>query len=124
MSPAMHFITQFPPPNLGSNFSGLVKAEKLVTVGSDWAFGMTLPLFPSVAHLVEEIGADRVIKMLTINGVRSVARDVQYGTITVGKTASFIAVDRDLMESDYKNAVVTKTWFEGEVVFDVTGDQV
>jgi hypothetical protein len=75
MSPAMHFTTQFPPPNLGYNFSGLVEAENLVTVGSDWAFGMTLPLFPSVAHLVEEIGADRVIEMLTINGVRSVARD-------------------------------------------------
>ncbi|CAI9629297.1 unnamed protein product [Alternaria burnsii] len=120
----MHFTTQFPPPNLGSNFSGLVKAENLVTVGSDWAFGMTPPLFLSVAHLVEEIGADRVIKMLTITGVISVARDVQYGTITVGKTASFIAVDRDAMEGDFKNAVVTKTWFEGEVVFDVTGDQV
>lgn len=72
----MHFRTEFPPPNLGFNFSGLLAEQSLVTVGSDWAFGMSLPLFPSVAHLVEEIGADRLIEMLTINGARSVAKDM------------------------------------------------
>jgi predicted amidohydrolase YtcJ len=76
MSPAMHFKTKFPPPNLGFNFPGMLAAQNLVTVGSDWAVGMSLPLFPSVAHLVEEVGADRVIEMLTINGAKSVAKDM------------------------------------------------
>jgi hypothetical protein len=52
----------------------MLVAQNLVTIGSDWAFGMSLPLFPSVSHLVEEIGADRLIEMLTINGARSVAK--------------------------------------------------
>ena len=76
MSPTMHFTTKFPPPNLGFNFPGLVEAENLVTIGSDWAFGMTLPLFLSVAYLVEDIGADRAIEMLTISGAGAVARDM------------------------------------------------
>ncbi|RYN63938.1 ATPase [Alternaria tenuissima] len=74
----MHFTTKFPPPNLGFNFPGLVEAENLVTIGSDWAFGMTLPLFLSVAYLVEDIGADRAIEMLTISGAGAVARDMTY----------------------------------------------
>jgi hypothetical protein len=76
MSPAIHFTTKFPPPNLGFNFSDFVEAGNLVTIGSDWAFGMTLPLLLSVAYLVEDIGADRAIEMLTISGAGAAARDM------------------------------------------------
>jgi hypothetical protein len=76
MSPAMHFTTKLPPPNLTFNFSGLVEAGNIVTIGSDWAFGMTLPLFLSVAYLVEDIGADCAIEMLTTSGTGAVARDM------------------------------------------------
>ena len=76
MSPAMHFTTKFPPPNLRFNFSGLVEAGNLVTIGGDWTSGMILPLFLSVACLVEDIGADRAIEMLTISGAGAVARDM------------------------------------------------
>jgi hypothetical protein len=54
MSPAMHFTTKLPHPNLRFNFSGLFEAENLVPIGSDWAFGMTLPPFLSVAYLVDK----------------------------------------------------------------------
>jgi hypothetical protein len=54
MSLAMHFTAKLPPPNLRFNFSGLVEAGNLVPVGSDWAFGMTLPPFLSVAYLVDK----------------------------------------------------------------------
>jgi hypothetical protein len=72
----MHFTTKFPPSNLGFNFSDLVEAGNLVTISSDLAFGMTWPLFLSVAYLVEDIGADRAIEMLTISGAGAVARDM------------------------------------------------
>jgi hypothetical protein len=81
----MHFKTNFPPPNLGFNFSGMLAAQNLVTIGSDWAFGMSLALFPSVSHLVEEIGADRLIEMLTINGARSVAKDMVRIVATIAR---------------------------------------
>jgi len=37
---------------------------------------MTLPLILSVDYLVEDIGADRAIEMLTISGAGAVARDM------------------------------------------------
>lgn len=121
MSPAMYFNATFPPPTRGHNFPKMVEAENLITVGSDWAFGMKQPLLPSVAHLVDQIGVERVLEMLTINGARSVGKDKVLGSISVGKTASFITVDRNLYEGDFANATVTKTWFEGEIVFDQSG---
>ena len=43
------------------------------------------------------------------------------GSITIGKKANFVAVDRDLTEGGFANAQITHTWFEGEIVFDITG---
>ncbi|CBX90124.1 hypothetical protein IAQ61_001585 [Plenodomus lingam] len=121
MSPAMHYQTKFEPPILGYNWTGMVAAQNLVTVGSDWAFGMDLSIISHVSHLVDQIGAEKIIEMLTINGAKSVGKDSVYGSISVGKTASFITLDRNLLEGDFENATVTKTWFEGEVVFDING---
>ncbi|KAM6513192.1 hypothetical protein FALCPG4_015654 [Fusarium falciforme] len=121
MSPAMFFKNDFVGQQFGWDFPKMVEAQNLVTIGSDWAFGMRLPLFPAVAPLVKQIGSEAIIEMLTINGAKAVSQDHRIGSIAPGKTANFIAVDRDLTKGDFANATVTQTWFEGEVVFDGEG---
>lgn len=75
MSGASHFMAKFPDPTLHCDFQKMVDAGNLVTIGSDWAFGTRLPLFPSVAPLALQIGVQRLLEMMTLNGARAAGKD-------------------------------------------------
>lgn len=126
MSPAMFFANGFDyvKDQIVYDFPGFKAKNTRMTIGSDWAFGMFLPLLPSIAHLVDIIGAESLLEMLTINGATSVGKDKVSGSISVGKKANFIAVDRDLTKGDFANAKITNTWFEGEMVYEMATEYV
>lgn len=121
------------------DFKRMVAAENAITIGSDWAHGLPLPLFQNLGGVEKKLGAEKLLSIITLAGATAVGRDKvmphlihgfiqnmliegsqQAGSIEVGKTASFICVDRDLSQGDFSNAKVLKTWFEGEIVFDAS----
>ena len=60
------------------------------------------------------------IRMLTINGARTMHREDQTGSIETGKYADFIVLDRNLFEipaDQIADAKVVTTVFEGKVVY-------
>ncbi|KAH8896453.1 hypothetical protein GQ53DRAFT_714130 [Thozetella sp. PMI_491] len=141
MSPAIFHIGMFEDmPHLGKwDFSGMLAANALVTIGSDWLVVPNPNLFPCVAGLAEEIGAQRsaddgltniqrgsriLLRIMTRSGAEAVGSQHRAGSIEVGKKANFIAVDRDLSEGHFSEASVLRTWFEGRVVYSARNDGV
>ncbi|KAH7471704.1 hypothetical protein FOMA001_g13692 [Fusarium oxysporum f. sp. matthiolae] len=106
------------------DFERMLAEEAHITIGSDWAHGLELPMFHNTAILVKKIGAEKVLEMITLAGAVATRREKEAGSIEAGKVASFICVDRDLTHGDFQNAKVLKTWFEGEVVYDAANELV
>ncbi|QKD57876.2 amidohydrolase family-domain-containing protein [Fusarium oxysporum Fo47] len=106
------------------DFERMLAEEAHITIGSDWAHGLELPMFRNTAILVKKIGAEKVLEMITLAGAVATRREKEAGSIEAGKVASFICVDRDLTHGDFQNAKVLKTWFEGEVVYDAANELV
>ncbi|KAJ4069048.1 hypothetical protein NW761_015172, partial [Fusarium oxysporum] len=46
-----------------------------VTIGSDWAHGMELPMFRNTAILIMRMGAEKVLEMITLAGAVATGRD-------------------------------------------------
>jgi predicted amidohydrolase YtcJ len=65
-----------------------------------------------------------VIRIITIDGAKATNREKKEGSITPGKLANFIILDRDLAKAqDISTTIVLKTFFEGKEVYDYEGDE-
>ncbi|KAF2105584.1 amidohydrolase 3 [Lophiotrema nucula] len=128
MSPAMFFTH---PVTLSSNglmdwnFPKMLAAGAHLTIGSDWGAAPDPSLFDAMEGIVEvvgngskEKGGEMILRMLTMNGAEAVGREKEVGSITVGKKANFIVMDRDLSKGDFEGARVLTTYFEGERVYE------
>ncbi|EXL66625.1 hypothetical protein FOPG_17218 [Fusarium oxysporum f. sp. conglutinans race 2 54008] len=121
MSPAGFFDyekTGLDMPLIDWDFERMVEAKNYVTIGSDWVYGMTLPMLPAVDIVARKVGAEKTLEMITLAGARATNREEDSGSIETGKVASFISVDRDLTQGGFEKAQVMKTWFEGELVYE------
>ncbi|OGM47227.1 hypothetical protein ABOM_003984 [Aspergillus bombycis] len=105
-------------PLINWDFERMVEAKNHVTIGSDWVYGMPLPLLPAVDIVARKVGAKKTLEMITLEGARATNREQDSGSIETGKVASFIIIDRDLSEGGFDKAQVLKTWFEGELVYE------
>ncbi len=110
-------------------FVGLRDAGALLTIGSDWVFAPETPnIFPGLQALQEnrkgwELERDHLLRIITIDGAKAVSRDDVEGTITPGKLANFIILDRDLsVAKEIATTIVLKTFFEGKEVYDYESD--
>ncbi|KAL2830131.1 amidohydrolase 3 [Aspergillus pseudoustus] len=143
MSPAI--FDAKPAPGLeylsSWDFAGFLETNALVTIGSDWIVTPTPNLFQVLRPVAEKIGAhfktetqdgdgltdlqrgsQIVLRLLTLNGAEAVGSQHRTGSIEVGKKANFIALDRDLTKGDFVGTQVTRTWFEGRLVFSIKAD--
>ena len=68
----------------------------------------------------EAITLPEVIVAYTRDGARAVGRGDEIGTLTVGKSADFIVLDRDILAvpiTDVSGTKVLATWFMGKKVY-------
>lgn len=98
-----------------------------MTLGSDWIGSPPPSLLEPCAAIFADVdqasngkGGETLCQMLTLNGAIAVGRDKETGSIEVGKKANFIVVSHDLSRGEFAGAKVLKTWFEGEVVWEVS----
>lgn len=147
LSPAIFFdhpVTAASNGAMNWDFTTFLKLQAHpITVGSDWGSRGDPCLLPTVHHVArrigewavnqdsgevkEKAGARKVLEILTKNGAEAVGLDAVSGSIEVGKRANFIMLDRDVVGdeqnvADFANVQVLKTWFEGELVWDVEMD--
>lgn len=104
-----------------------------MTIGSNWILTLSPSLFGPLAYLVDRLevpgsptleGASKkqmavaaLCRMITLGGAEAIGRSHLQGSIEVGKTANFIAVDRNLSQGEFAGATVLKTWFERRQVY-------
>jgi predicted amidohydrolase YtcJ len=129
MSPTMFFthpVTEMSGGLMDWNFVKMLEAGAHVTIGSDWGVPEDPSPFPAMASIVEKVGGGDVAKggeilcrMLTLAGAEAVGAEKTTGSIEVGKKANFIALDRDLSKGEFGDIRVLKTWFEGDLVWDM-----
>ncbi|KAF2878555.1 amidohydrolase 3 [Massariosphaeria phaeospora] len=128
MSPAEFFSHPFTASSNGLidwDFTKILDADALVTIGSDWGAIPDPCLFDPLSRIVEAVGrgskekgAEILCRMLTLNGADAVGKEKEAGSVEIGKKANFIVVDRDLSEGLFEGARVVRTYFEGECVWD------
>ena len=128
MSPAFFFVHPVTASSGGLmdwNFPKMLKANAHVTIGSDWGAGESPDLLPCMAGIVDsvgggdqQLGGQKLCRILTLAGAEAVGRDAELGSIQVGKKANFISVSNDLSKGQFDGAKVLRTWFEGEVVYE------
>jgi predicted amidohydrolase YtcJ len=133
MSPAIWHEPSYQPEHNPASvypFAGLRKAGALITIGSDWVFAPETPnIFPGLQALLQgrkgwEMEKEDILRIVTIEGAKAVGREKTEGSITQGKLANFIILDRDLVkEEDISTTIVRKTFFEGNEVYDYETDE-
>jgi predicted amidohydrolase YtcJ len=65
-----------------------------------------------------------LLRIITIDGAKAVGRDAAEGSISPGKLANFIILDRDLSTAkEIGTTIVLKTFFEGKEVYDYESDE-
>ncbi|MBG6120430.1 MULTISPECIES: amidohydrolase [unclassified Sphingobium] len=127
MSPAIWHLKgpEFAGLAKGYKFASLHKAGTHVTIGSDWIITPDPNLFPALQGVVERgeesVDLATALKMMTIAGATAVGMEEQIGSVSPGKSADFIVLDRDLFSissSEIGDTKVLLTVFEGRTVFD------
>lgn len=115
----------------------LVDAGALVAGGSDWPVsespnpleGMQglvtradpLRRAPGVLWPEQALTAGEALDVFTINAARAMGLDDVTGSITVGKSADFAVLDRDVVAGPADamiDATVRQTWFAGQTVYE------
>ncbi|WP_342244409.1 amidohydrolase [Pseudomonas sp. OTU5201] len=74
-----------------------------------------------VLNADERIDRRTMLQAYTLNAARTIGLDKQIGSLTPGKQADFIMLDRDVLsvpDKDLAETRVLKTWFAGREVFD------
>ncbi|RVX73565.1 hypothetical protein B0A52_02453 [Exophiala mesophila] len=132
MSPAIWHEADYQPehnPMSVYPFTGLRDAGALLTIGSDWVFAPETPnIFPGLQALLEgrkgwEMTKEEILRIMTMDGAKATGRETREGSITPGKQANFIILDRDLEKAeDISTTIVLKTFFEGKEVYDYASD--
>jgi len=108
------------------NIKRVLDAGGRAVFGSDLVATPTPNIFPAMTNLLDRgdpertITVEQALTMLTINGAWAMDRENEAGSITEGKYADFIVLDRNWFEiptSDVADTKVLKTVFEGKVVY-------
>jgi hypothetical protein len=123
MSPAIWHIPEYGLQD-GFRFKSVLSHGAAMTVGSDWIITESPNLSPGLQGMLERgseaIGLTEAIRALTISGARSVGREDRQGTLSPGKSAAFIVLERNLFEvpiGEIGETHVLHTVFEGETVY-------
>lgn len=114
----------------------LIDAGAIVAGGSDWPVspspnawegihGLVTRQDPSGAYpgtlwIEQAITLDEAIEAFTINGAKAMGLDSHTGSLTAGKSADFVVLDRDPFAAPATQLVqtqVVETWFAGRNVF-------
>ena len=118
------------------NFRGVINAGGNVVMGTDWPVSEFDPWIGFESMITrqdptgkykgsfygEGIDLEEAIEVMTLNGARSMGIDDVAGSITVGKSADMIVLDRNLFDTDpagslHKTKVLT-TLIEGQLAWD------
>lgn len=114
----------------------LLDAGALVAGGSDWPVSESPNPFEGMQGLVtradplgrapgvlwpeQAIAADEALEVFTINAARAMGLGEVTGSLTPGKSADFVIVDRDFVAGPADDIIGTRvreTWFAGRRVF-------
>ncbi|GAB3192845.1 amidohydrolase [Nesterenkonia suensis] len=122
MSPALWHVPEYGLQD-GFRFRSVLDHRAPMTVGSDWIITESPNLFPGLQgmleHGPESITLDEALHAVTLEGARAIGRDDRIGTLSPGKSADFIVLDRDLYQipvSDIGSTRVLRTIFEGRTI--------
>ena len=124
---ALAFRYQYPAHSL-------LKQGATIAGASDWpvsspnpwnamAQAMTRVGPMGVLNADERIDRETMLYAYTLNAARTIGLDKQIGSLTAGKQADFIVVDRDVFSVDEKalhDTQVLQTWFAGRQVYAPT----
>ena len=144
MSPAIFHepVVEKIPHLLKWAFNPILETGAHMSIGSDWFLPENPSLFDALSAIVDKIeyhpggrpsaalsegkskrerGGEILCQVITRSGAEAVGAQHRTGSLEVGKTANFIAVDRDLSRGEFAGATVLKTWFEGRMVHDTEG---
>lgn len=107
----------------------LYEAGAMMTLSSDWDADTLSPLLKMETVLNRPTGRSfanltTVIPMMTINAAKLLQHDDKTGSITVGKCADLVVIDKDIfnMSTDQiSSAEVVRTYLQGELIFGGRG---
>jgi len=109
-----------------ANIRPVLDSGGIAVFGSDLVVSPSPNIFPAMPNILNRddpeasITVEEALTMLTINGAWTMNRENEAGSITEGKYADFIVLDRNWFEiptSDVADTKVLKTVFEGKVVY-------
>jgi len=124
---ALAFRYQYPAHSL-------LKQGATISGASDWPVSSPNP-FNAMAQAMTRVGPLGVLNAkeridretmfyaYTLNAARTIGLDKQIGSLSAGKQADFIVVDRDVFSVDEKalhDTQVLQTWFAGRQVYAAT----
>ena len=124
---ALAFRYQYPAHSLlkqGATIAGA--SDWSVSSPNPWnamAQAMTRVGPMGVLNADERIDRETMFYAYTLNAARTIGLDKQIGSLTAGKQADFIVVDRDVFSVDEKalhDTQVLQTWFAGRQVYAPT----
>ena len=113
----------------------LIKNNTIVSYGSDWPVSATPNPWPGLESMVtrQVVGGGKeafnpeyavdvktAIKIFTLNGAKSMGITDKTGSISVGKSADFIVLDKNLLDVskfDIHKTKVLSTVFRGEEIY-------
>jgi len=122
------------------DFKGVLEAGGVAVMGTDWPVSSLNPWIGFEAMITRQnpfaeeegsfygkpISLEQAISVMTINGAWCMGIEGQAGSITVGKSADLIVLDRNLFDIAAKgnihNTQVQLTLLEGEVTWDRLGE--
>ncbi len=106
-------------------FRTLTERGIMVVIGTDWLVDNQPNLFPALQGMLqhgdEAVDLETALRMMTINGAKSVGKEDQFGSITPGKSADFAVLNQNLFQvpvDKIRDTEVLMTVFEGSVVYE------
>jgi predicted amidohydrolase YtcJ len=77
MSPALSFDTEGNEylHMFQHDFKSMLSEGTHITIGSDWSHGIPLSMFDNVAVLVNTIGAEKILEIITLAGAIATGRE-------------------------------------------------
>lgn len=72
-------------------------------------------------HVDQALSVDEAIRAMTLSGAHAAFQEQQLGSLSPGKFADFIELDRDprkVPQDELKSIRVLRTWIAGKVVYE------